>query len=242
MCHLLGYRGHRRPDRRRRAHGPGRRCETLLASRRSRHGRGDHRHHRPGRGRPRAPDRAAVRRGHGVRVHVDAAYGGFFRCIADDTAERCGRRTRSTRSPTATRSSSTRTSTACSPTAAARCCSAIRRSAATTCTTRRTPTSPPTTCTWARSRLECSRAGAAAAALWLTLQLLPLTPDGLGAVLRPGRRAALDWAERIEASHELTLFQPPTGHPHLLSQPAQAVRDRCRQRPCPYGRNETFPR
>ena len=36
--------------------------------------------------------------------------------------------------------------------------------------------------------LECSRAGAAAAALWLTLQLLPLTPDGLGAVLAaPGR-------------------------------------------------------
>ena len=57
--------------------------------------------------------------------------------------------------------------------------------------------------------LECSRAGAAAAALWLTLQLLPLTPDGLGAVLRPGRRAALNWAERIEDSHELTLYQRP---------------------------------
>src|SRR5690606_14516345 len=39
--------------------------------------------------------------------------------------------------------------------------------------------------------LECSRAGAAAAALWLTLQLLPLTADGLGAVLAAGRRAAL---------------------------------------------------
>ena len=57
--------------------------------------------------------------------------------------------------------------------------------------------------------LECSRAGAAAAALWLTLQLLPLTPEGLGAVLRPGRRAALAWAERIEASDELTLYQRP---------------------------------
>ena len=41
--------------------------------------------------------------------------------------------------------------------------------------------------------LECSRSGAAAAALWLTFQVLPLTPDGLGAVLRAGasRRAGL---------------------------------------------------
>ena len=42
--------------------------------------------------------------------------------------------------------------------------------------------------------LECSRAGAAAAALWLTLRLLPPTPEGLGAVLRPARRAA--WTGR----------------------------------------------
>ncbi len=42
--------------------------------------------------------------------------------------------------------------------------------------------------------LECSRAGAAAAALWLTFQLLPPRPDGLGQVLAAGRRAALDWA------------------------------------------------
>lgn len=57
--------------------------------------------------------------------------------------------------------------------------------------------------------LECSRAGAAAAALWLTLQLLPLTPGGLGAVLRPGRRAALAWADLIDTSDKLTLFQRP---------------------------------
>ena len=47
--------------------------------------------------------------------------------------------------------------------------------------------------------LECSRAGAAAAALWLTLQLLPLRPDGLGQVLAAGRRAALDWSELLAA-------------------------------------------
>ena len=57
--------------------------------------------------------------------------------------------------------------------------------------------------------LECSRAGAAAAALWLTFQLLPPTRDGLGRVLAAGRRAALDWAARIEASELLDLYQAP---------------------------------
>ena len=57
--------------------------------------------------------------------------------------------------------------------------------------------------------LECSRAGAAAAALWLTLQLLPLRADGLGQVLAAGRRAALDWADLLTASDRLRLYQPP---------------------------------
>ncbi|MFH8771285.1 pyridoxal phosphate-dependent decarboxylase family protein [Streptomyces sp. NPDC017958] len=57
--------------------------------------------------------------------------------------------------------------------------------------------------------LECSRAGASAAALWLTFQLLPPTPDGLGRVLAAGRRAALKWAELIEASDLLELYQQP---------------------------------
>ncbi|GHF52886.1 aspartate aminotransferase family protein [Streptomyces mashuensis] len=57
--------------------------------------------------------------------------------------------------------------------------------------------------------LECSRSGAAAAALWLTLKLLPLTPDGLGAVLAAGRRAAVRWAGLIGASPYLDPYQPP---------------------------------
>ncbi|MGW3038182.1 pyridoxal phosphate-dependent decarboxylase family protein [Streptomyces sp. NPDC001178] len=57
--------------------------------------------------------------------------------------------------------------------------------------------------------LECSRAGASAAALWLTFQLLPPTPEGLGRVLAAGRRAALKWAELIETSDLLELYQQP---------------------------------
>ncbi len=57
--------------------------------------------------------------------------------------------------------------------------------------------------------LECSRAGAAAAALWLTFQVLPPDRDGLGAVLAAGRRAALDWAGRLASSDCLTLYQQP---------------------------------
>ncbi|MBC9727975.1 aminotransferase class I/II-fold pyridoxal phosphate-dependent enzyme [Streptomyces sp. TRM68367] len=57
--------------------------------------------------------------------------------------------------------------------------------------------------------LECSRAGASAAALWLTFQLLPPTREGLGQVLAAGRRAALGWAELIAVSQHLELYQEP---------------------------------
>jgi glutamate/tyrosine decarboxylase-like PLP-dependent enzyme len=57
--------------------------------------------------------------------------------------------------------------------------------------------------------LECSRAGAAAGALWLTLQALPLAPDGLGAVLAAGLRAARAWAARIRAADALRLHVEP---------------------------------
>jgi glutamate/tyrosine decarboxylase-like PLP-dependent enzyme len=49
--------------------------------------------------------------------------------------------------------------------------------------------------------LECSRPGAAAGALWMTLRVLPLRADaGLGPILAAGLRAARDLAARIDAS------------------------------------------
>jgi glutamate/tyrosine decarboxylase-like PLP-dependent enzyme len=59
--------------------------------------------------------------------------------------------------------------------------------------------------------LECSRAGAAAAALWATLQCFPLQAnEGLGAVLQKTRQAALEWAKLISASDELQLLTAPS--------------------------------
>jgi glutamate/tyrosine decarboxylase-like PLP-dependent enzyme len=52
--------------------------------------------------------------------------------------------------------------------------------------------------------LECSRAGASAAALWLTLRALDLAP-----ILAAGVRAARAWTELIEASELLDLWQRP---------------------------------
>jgi len=60
--------------------------------------------------------------------------------------------------------------------------------------------------------LECSRAGASAAALWLTVRSLPLRADtGFGPIVAAGRRAALDWAGRLAAGGE-----PPGGSPGPL--------------------------
>jgi glutamate/tyrosine decarboxylase-like PLP-dependent enzyme len=82
--------------------------------------------------------------------------------------------------------------------------------------------------------LECSRAGAAAAGLWLTLQALPLARDeGLGPILAAGRRAALAWAGRIRNSDVLQLhiepeldiltYFPRAGSPAEVDAATQAV-------------------
>ncbi len=59
--------------------------------------------------------------------------------------------------------------------------------------------------------LECSRAGAAAGALWMTLQLLPLESErGIGSVLSSTLRAAQSFASRVRKSGELVLLREPT--------------------------------
>ena len=106
----------------------------------------------------------ALRERYGVRLHVDAAYGGFFALLGGSPLRLRGHRL------VRLASSSTRTSTACSPTGATRCFSAD-------------PSvgrfyqhdSPYTYFTsdelhLGEISLECSRAGAAAGALWLTLR------------------------------------------------------------------------
>ncbi len=58
--------------------------------------------------------------------------------------------------------------------------------------------------------LECSRAGASAAALWTTLRCLPLAPDtGLGAIVARGRDAALLWSELISEGPYFRLVVEP---------------------------------
>lgn len=58
--------------------------------------------------------------------------------------------------------------------------------------------------------LECSRAGAAAAATWATFQCFPLQPNsGLGPIVARGRQAALAWARLLDAHERFRLVVQP---------------------------------
>lgn len=58
--------------------------------------------------------------------------------------------------------------------------------------------------------LECSRAGAAAVALWTTLQLFPLKEnDGFGLIMAECRKAALKFYSLLKDSPKLTAYQKP---------------------------------
>jgi len=57
--------------------------------------------------------------------------------------------------------------------------------------------------------LECSRAGAAAAAFWATVRAFPLRADeGFGPILAACRRAAIAWDALVGASEILAVYQP----------------------------------
>src|SRR5437763_16970639 len=153
----------------------------------------------------------AVARRHGVRVHVDAAYGGFFTLLArgsDPPAHPLARL-----DPAPWRAIAGCDSVVVDPHKHGLQpygCGAVLFS---------DPEvgrfylhdSPYTYFTsdelhLGEISLECSRAGASAAALWLTLRLLPLTAGGLGRVLAACRSAALDWAALIGESALLELY------------------------------------
>jgi glutamate/tyrosine decarboxylase-like PLP-dependent enzyme len=156
----------------------------------------------------------ALRERYGFRVHVDGAYGGYFRLIMDDLAE-----------------------------PARRAYSSIAQADSIVvdphkhglqpygcgCVLFRSPgvgrfykhDSPYTYFTSKQLHLgeislECSRAGAAAVALWATQRLLPLTPAGeFARGLARGRAAALELDRRLRAD-ETGRFQPlAAGAPDL---------------------------
>jgi glutamate/tyrosine decarboxylase-like PLP-dependent enzyme len=58
-------------------------------------------------------------------------------------------------------------------------------------------------------QLETSRAGASAAAFWATTRVFPLTKDGLGSILAAGHRAAQNWWQLLSDSEILQPYQKP---------------------------------
>ena len=151
---------------------------------------------------------------YGARVHVDAAYGGYFRLIQNSLAE-----------------------------PARRAYAAMERADSIVidphkhglqpygcgCVLFRDPAvghfykhdSPYTYFTskdlhLGEISLECSRAGAAAVALWATQRLLPLTPGGAFAEgLRKGRRAALELDRRLREDDRFAGLSSAMAGPEL---------------------------
>ncbi len=91
--------------------------------------------------------------------------------------------------------------------------------------------------------LECSRAGAAAVALWATQQLLPLVPGGeFARGLAAGRRAALELDQRVRKDPrfvplaagspelDIVVWKLKTADAESASKMAQSLFDACAQR------------
>lgn len=169
-------------------------------------------------------DAVPLVRSHGARVHVDAAYGGFFRLLADDPPDGFPAE--------AFRAIAGADSVVLDPHkhglqpygcgAVFFSDPAVGRHFA--------HDSPYTYFTsdalhLGEISLECSRPGAAAAALWLTLQVLPLrADDGLGPILRAGMTAARDLAARLDASEHFAVVAPPETDIVVYAPTAASVR------------------
>ena len=144
---------------------------------------------------------------HGARLHVDAAYGGFFKLLADGGSPGVER----------------------APFDALRQADSIvvdphkhgLQPYGCGCVLFADPAvarlyahdSPYTYFTSAERHLgeislECSRAGAAAAALWATFEALPLSRDGLGAHLAAPRGAAIDLTAALTDTDVAVVTEP----------------------------------
>jgi tyrosine decarboxylase/aspartate 1-decarboxylase len=178
---------------------------------------------------------------YGFRVHVDAAYGGYFRLIADDLDEVARR---------AYLAAIDADSLVIDPHKHG------LQPYGCGCVLFRDPAvgrfyqhdSPYTYFTskelhLGEISLECSRAGAAAVALWATQQLLPLTPEGKFAKgLRSGRSAALELDGRLRGDSrfgaltagspqlDIVVWKSNANRPESASQLAQRIFAACAAR------------
>ncbi len=148
-------------------------------------------------------------RRYGARVHVDAAYGGFFRLLVDDPPDGFP--------AAAFRAVADADSVVLDPHKHGLqpygCGAVLFRDPAVG--RHYVHDSPYTYFTSSdlhlgQISLECSRPGATAAALWLTLRVLPLAAaDGLGPIVRAALTAARTLAARLDASAHYAVVTPP---------------------------------
>ncbi|MYS83891.1 aminotransferase class I/II-fold pyridoxal phosphate-dependent enzyme [Embleya scabrispora] len=147
-------------------------------------------------------DILALCRNHDVRVHVDATHGGFFTLLAGAVELRGTPAARHLRAIAG-----------CDSVAVDPHRRGLHPHACGALLTRGTNGSEEAGPGQGRrpgeTGLDQAPPGATAAALWLTLRALPLTPDGLGELLADRLRSTRRWRDLIDGEPELMLYQEP---------------------------------